>query len=215
MRRNFESGLKWCAGFLLAAFLLTPSSAEALVLYNSATVAFAGGKLQTGRLFRDHVPSDWSVSKTFPGVSDSSLQFAYQLFDVDPCVTPYIQISVDDPSASFFVSAYLDAYKPVNTGPNFGLDVNYLADAGSSGNSYGNPGFFQLYDPSLDPLVLVANEFRPGGGSGKSLGLLVEGFMDVNYTDPQFTCIPEPSAGVLTLAGGMLGLLVLRRRNKS
>ena len=96
--------------------------------------------------------------------------------------------------------------------PNRGLDVNYMGDAGGSGNFFGtDPRFFQVVDqtaansPSgFGTVIVVLNETTTtGAGLNSPVGVLVEGFSDTAFDE-----VPEPVTSTLLGAG----LLVLVAR---
>jgi hypothetical protein len=124
-------------------------------------------------------------------VLNTSASYHYEAFALSSILYPYIQISVDDLSgtAQTFVSAYLNAYAPNGTTPNYGLDVNYLGDEGNSGNLAGNPRAFQVALPVGSTLVLAVNDTSAtGDGIGQPFRLIVEGFTDTNFSEA-----PEPA----------------------
>jgi hypothetical protein len=201
--------------FLLAlsamAGLLVCTTTRAAVLLDTTAALSAADPTQLGRLSRNGVSSDWSTAKPFPGVINTGISYHFRTFTVDPNVlgTPFIQVSVDDPQSAIFISAYLDSYSPSSVPPNNGLDTNYLGDTGQSGNNFGNPAFFQVIVPAGHLLVLAANDvIGNGGGLGQTFGLLVEGFIDTEFTDPA-AAAPEPSTAVLSATG--LAILALAR----
>jgi hypothetical protein len=191
---------------LLLAF--GPSFAQADLVFESGSVVFAQSGTQFGRLLRNGTPSDWSAPEPFPGVLGAPTARAYEKFTLNVGPYSFIQISLDDPTFTFFDAAYLGSYNPVNVGPNYGLDVNYLGDAGFSGDVFGNPTFFQIQVPVNSNLVVVLNEVDPDTGAGKNFDLLVEGFIDANFDG-----VPEPSPilplGILTT---LLVLVSVKRR---
>jgi hypothetical protein len=194
---------------LFAVFVLSAAMAHAEVIYlspsdyPSSLGIFSPTGTQLGRLNRNGVPSDWSASKSFPGVFNPATIYNYQVFDVNVGLYPFIQIEFDDPYAAFFASAYLGSYAPAN------LALNYLGDPGSSGNPFGNPNYFQVQVPINTELLIVINETTHNGGIGLPFGLMVEGFYDTNFTDA--TNVPEPSTILLVCAGmALLPLLLLR-----
>jgi hypothetical protein len=184
---------------LLIAFAI---SVNADVIFDSGTATFSATGTQFGRIFRDGNASVWGASKPFPGVSGAPTPRAYELFTVDTGIYPLIQISFDDPSALLFVAAYNGSFNPVNSGPNFGLDVNYLGDPGSS-EPFGNPSFFQIAVTPGTILAIPINEVTPGTGANLPFELLVEGFCTpdfggaVNGACPASSTVPEPTSMVL------------------
>lgn len=179
--------------------------AQATVIYDSGTHLFNPIGTQFGRLSRNGVPSDWSTPKAFPGVIGAPSLRAFELFTVNSGPFSFIQINFDDPAIRFFDSAYITAYAPANTSPNFGLDVNYLGDPGLS-QPFGFPNFFQIVVPPHTDILIPVNEVTPGGGGGGSFALQVEGFYDAAYSD-----VPEPS-GFLLAGSGALVMIILRWR---
>ncbi|MFT3743061.1 MAG: MBG domain-containing protein [Pyrinomonadaceae bacterium] len=200
MRKAFLTYL-----FLFLIVVAAASTSMAATLVNTSVTLTAADPTQLGRLSRSGVPSDWSVGKAFPGVLNAATSYNYQTFTVDPLASgyPYVQISMDDTasSPSLFVSAYLDAYLPGS------LSTNYLGDAGSSGNSFLNPGFFQVVVPAGHQLVIVVGQSASGAaGLGTPINIRVEGFTDTQYSDiaifpPVFT----PSAAISRQQGSTGG----------
>jgi hypothetical protein len=177
---------------------------------------------QLGRLSRNGIPQDWVGSEPFPGVINPATSYFYQTYSVNVGADTFIQITFDDVSTSEFASAYVGAYLPNSAGsPNFGFDTNWLGDAGTSGNFFGvDPVFFQVIVPANSDLVVVVNNTTGGAVlpvSNSTYNLLVEGFIDQNFTDaPSTSSVPEPSGLVLmTAALGAIGLAQLRRRKRS
>jgi len=129
---------------------------------------------------------------------------------------PYIQVTFDDVSGSAltFASAYLGSYDPNALEPNNGLDINYLGDAGASGNYFGtDPRAFQVIVPVHDTLVVVVNGTgtMTNPATGQPYRVLVEGFTDTNFDDT----IPEPASMGLT-GSALAGIALagyMRRRN--
>jgi hypothetical protein len=118
---------------------------------------------------------------------------------------------MDSVPGNTFASAYLPPYSPSSVPPNHGLDVNYLGDAGSSGNYFGtDPVSFEVFVPKFTNFLVVVNTSSPTG-IGQPFTLTVQGFLD-----DQFTSTPEPGSLVL-LSTGLLGIsgLVRRKWNRS
>lgn len=193
-------------GLVLVMTCITAAGAGAVTLLDTGFVEFEATGEQFGQLFWNTVPSDWSAPKPFPGVSSATDRLKYQTFELDPGDRPYVQVIFEDPASAFFISAYGPAFAPVEAGPRYGLDVNYLGDAGWQGDFYGNPQFFQLYDPGLVPLVMVITEVYPGIGNEREFSLLVEGFYGRDYSE-----VPEP-ATLLLLGSGLCALICCRSR---
>ena len=191
------------------AVLAMAATAPAAVILDTTGALTAGDPTQLGRLARDGVASDWSVSKAFPGVTNANTTYRYTTFTVNVGITPYIQINFDDPTGVFFSSAYLGSYLPNPVPANRGLDTNYLGDDGSSGNPFSNPSYFQVVVPANQNLVIVVNETTANGGIGLNYGLQIEGFMDTSFTEPPASGgVPEPST--VLLSGAALALLAVR-----
>ncbi|HQR20947.1 MAG TPA: PEP-CTERM sorting domain-containing protein [Burkholderiaceae bacterium] len=187
----------------VALWLCIPLAATATVIFDSGAQNFFPTGTQFGRVTRDGNPSVWGVSKPFPGVVGAPTARGYELFTVNSGAFNQLQITLDDPTFSLFVVAYLNSFNPVNSAPNYGLDVNYLGDAGFT-QPFGNPSVFQI-DVALNSLILLSiNEINPGAGRGQPLHLIVEGFAA--------TTVPEPST--LALLGLVVSGLALARRRK-
>jgi hypothetical protein len=181
--------------FLTAlVFVLLPLQAHAAVIFDTITALDYADLSQLGRLNRNGVPSDWSAPKPFPGTINTTTTYQYQTFNVNVGDFSYIQIIMDDPAANVFASAYLGSYNP-----GAGLDVNYLGDAGQSGNHLGvDPLVFQVVVPPHSDLVAVVNT-TSALGIGETFRLTVEGFYDSEYSD--VPGVPEPSTFLLFGAG--------------
>ena len=188
---------------LICVSIFWIAAAQASILMTvTDDVLVAGDPTQLGRLSRNGVPSDWSGLKAFPGDINLTTSYHYRTYVIPVPLTPYIQITVDDPVAAVFSSAYMNSYNPASK------STNYLGDGGFSGNFFpGAPLFFQVVVPTGSDLVLVIND--PGAGNiglGKPYSLVVEGFTDTNFSDPT----PEPST--LFLSGGGLAAAAFAAR---
>jgi hypothetical protein len=199
------------AVWTLVVLLLSVREAAAIPILDTGTLIFATTGTQFGRLTRNGVPSDWASPKSFPVVFGAPTPRAYDLFTVNAGPYPYLQILLDDPSAALFASAYLGAFTPVNSAPNYGLNVNYLGDPGVS-QPFGNPSFFQIVVAPFSTVLIPINELNPGGGTGAPFNLLVEGFFDTSYNDT-VPPVPEPTA--FALLGSGAALLAAIRRKKT
>jgi hypothetical protein len=166
---------------------------------------------QQGRLLRDGVPSDWTGFKPFPGTFANATTFRYEALAVPISPYPFLQISVDDPNGAIFAAGYFNSYHPDPLARNLGLDVNYLGDAGSSGNPFGNPSAFQIFipNPSANHLVVVVTGLVPSISS--PFRILVEGFYDPQYNDT--TPVPEPASAGLGAAALAVFFVWLKRRS--
>ena len=194
---------RFCRGAFLTASMLC--CAQAAVLLDTGFVSFAQTGIQFDRIARDGSASTWGSAKPFPGTLGDPRPRAYEAFTVDSGPYPFLQISLDDPLARLFVAAFLNSFNPVNSPPNFGLDVNYLGDPGSS-QPFGNPSFFQIQVAPNSLIVLPVNEVSPGGGAGTSFNLIVEGFGNSSFGD-----IPEPGS-IWLIVAGIVVMAVARAR---
>ena len=90
--------------------------------------------------------------------------YRYRTYQVNVGQTPFIQVLFDSLSADTFISAYDTSYNPNSAGaPNFGFNVNWLGDAGTSGNLFpADPLFFQVVSQVDHQLVLVVSEANSG-----------------------------------------------------
>ena len=165
---------------------------------------------QTGRVVRDNVLSDWSTPKDFPGVINPGSNFYYEAFVIPNITLPYIQIDFYDVnnSAATFAAAYLNAYLPGGSAPNYGLNTNYLGDGGASGNfGPGNPRSFQVLVPTGNNLVVEVSS--TGSALNPPFQFLVEGFFNSNFSN-----VPGPAtAYLLPLSALIAGGWALARRS--
>ena len=203
---------------LLAVAAVGTALSNGAVIYDSGVTALTSSDpIQEGRINRTGVPSNWSSAKVFPGILNPSFGYAYDTYAVTNVLFPYIQITFDDVSGSAltFASAYLGSYDPNVKAANNGLDINYLGDAGSSGNYFGtDPIAFQVVVPVHDTLLVVVNGTGTAANPavGQPYRILVEGFTDTSFDD----AIPEPaSMGLTAVTLLAAAILVLVRRKKS
>ncbi len=210
LRRYCRCSLAWMGVF----FFFACGAAEATLMFAGTSSITGPDPTQLGRLSRNGVPQDWTGSEPFPGVIDATIAYHYTTLNLDLTAleAPYaayggfIQISFDSLAATTFLSAYLDAYDPLN------LATNWLGDPGRSGNFFGvDPLFFQVVVPAGHHLILVLNETATNGGLDLPGDILVEAFADTDFTDltPRPTA-PEP--GTLDLLVGGLAVLLAARR---
>jgi len=196
-----------------ALMLMSAASAlsQADILFDITDQLVAGDPTQLGRLSRNGIQQDWAGSETFPGVINSTTSYHYTTYSVNVGFTPFIQIDFDSFNTSnTFISAYDVSYNPDSAGaPNFGFDVNWLGDAGASGNFFGlDPRFFNVIATPNTNLIVVVNDTVAGsGGLLQPYHLTVEG-----YVDADFTPTPEPSMFVVCFAGLAVILFVTRFR---
>jgi hypothetical protein len=193
--------------------------AQASVLYTGTVSLLSTDSTQLGRLNRDTIIPDWSFEKDFPGVFNPTLTYHYEAISVFvPSWFPFLQIQIDSNSGNIFASAYDTSYNPNPIAANRGLDINYLGDAGASGNFFGtSPRFFQIVDQTAansasgGMLVVVLNETTTNGGLNSPVGVLVEGFSDTDFNE----VTPEPVSATLLGAGLLVLAARYRRRGMS
>jgi PEP-CTERM motif-containing protein len=205
---------------LLVVLVLASGSAQAATILDVSAALSLSDPIQLGRLSRNAIQQDWAGSEPFPGVINPTTPYHYRAFLLNVGLTPYIQINFDSISANTFVSAYQTSYRP-NTpgapvgGPNYGFDVNWLGDAGVSGTNFGNPLFFQVLVPqNFNLLVIVNNTGAADLGVGDPFRLLVEGFVDSQFTEPG-AAVPEPASLLLGSLGFAAVALHRRARQRS
>jgi hypothetical protein len=195
------------------ALLLTLAAgmARADIVFDTLDQLVATDPIQLGRLSRNGIQQDWGGSEPFPGIINPAVSYHYTTYKVKVGVTPFIQVDFDSNSLLTFVSAYENSYSPDSAGPpNHGFDVNWLGDAGSSGNFFGvDPLFFNVIAPANSDLIVVVNETTPSSGLLQPYHLTVEGYLDSN-----FTSTPEPSLLVLCI-GAMVVMFTTRTWKRS
>src|ERR1041385_4521629 len=130
---------------ILGAILLSSwAPALALDLLATSYTLTANDPTQSGRLSRNGIPSDWSSTKSFPGITSNGAVH-FKTFAINPAGVPFVQVDIDDPGGLFVASAYLDSYNPASP------STNYLGDAGNNGNAgsiAADPAFFQIIVPA-------------------------------------------------------------------
>jgi hypothetical protein len=166
-------------GRLVVVLLVATGSARAQCILEVTSALTATDPVQQGRLSRNGIPQDWSGTETFPGVLNVTTAYHYHVYSVTVRNTPFIQINFDSVSSHTFVSAYDTSYTP-----QAGLGINWLGDAGLSGNfPPPSPLFFQVRIPQNHDLLLVVNNTLAGNvGVGDPFQLMVEGFADAQFT---------------------------------
>jgi hypothetical protein len=200
---------------LLGSLFLLGGLAQAAVLYTATITLVSTDPTQLGRLSRNGIIADWSSQEPFPGTLNPTTSYHYEAIPVFvPNWFPFLQITIDSNNANIFASAYNTSYLPNPIAPNGGLDINYMGDAGGSGNFLPNdPRFFQVVDhtaansPSGGTVLVVLNETTTNGGLNSPVGVLVEGFSDTNFDE----VTPEPVTSTL-LGAGLLVLAARYRR---
>jgi PEP-CTERM motif len=192
-----------CKAFVL--LLLAAGTARAVPILDVTSSLSLSDPTQMGRLSRNGVPQDWVGSEPFPGVINASTAYHYTTFSVNVGITPFIQIEFDANFPNTFVSAYLESYDPTSEAT---IATTWLGDAGFSGPLFGfDSVFFQVFVPANQNLVVVVNNTN-SLGIGDPFRVLVEGFIDTQYTDP---AAPVPEPDTLLLSGGGLLLLAVGR----
>lgn len=182
--------------------LLAATSTRATTILDVTGALTLTDPTQLGRLSRNGIPQDWSGGEPFPGVINTTTTYRYHTYLVNVGATSFIQIDVDSLSGNTFFSAYDTSYLPDSAGsPNLGFDTNWLGDAGRSGNPVpGDPLFFQVVVPTNHNLLVVLNNTAgANAGVGDPFHLIVEGFIDTEFTDP--APVPEPATLLLAASG--------------
>ncbi len=193
------------------AAILSVGPAEATEVLPYTTISLTGSDAtQQGRLTRARPPSDWSTMTPFPGITNPGVTYEYRT--VDAVFAPnasqdvYYEVTVDDPDAVIFASAYNRTYDPVAP------EAVYLGDEGSSGNYFpGDPSFFDILVPAGGALRLVFNSV---GAADEPFAYQVSAFSDTMY-DEDFAApgVPEPTLWSMFIVGFGLAGSSLRRRH--
>jgi hypothetical protein len=197
-------------GALVVMIALAATTARAAVLLDVSSALSLSDPFQLGRLSRNNIPQDWTGGEPFPGVINPTTSYRYHTYAVNVGLTPFVQVLFDSISTDTFISAYDTSYLPGSAGaPGFGFNVNWLGDAGGSGNFFGvDPLFFQVLAQTNHLLVLVVSEtVGANAGVGDPFHLTAEGFVDSEFND-----VPEPGSLLLGAIG--VGLATLRRRRR-
>ena len=215
---------------LLGSLILCGGLARADVLYTGTITLLSTDPTQLGRLNRDGNIPDWSAPKPFPGALNLTTSYHYEAISVQvPSGLSFLAITIDSNDANIFASLYDTAYLPDSSALNRGLDVNYLGDAGGSGNFFGtSPRFFQVVDQTaansmsgFATVLLVLNETVTNAGLNSPVDVLVEGFCDTDF-DGLGQCtgggtgggaVPEPGT-LAPLCAGLIVLVAAYRRNR-
>src|SRR5437879_4375384 len=93
-----------------ASLLAFSGAANAADLVNVSGTLGASDPIQSGRLGRNGVPSNWTAAKNFPGTTNTSIFYRYRTFAVSVGASSFVQVIIDDPNAALFASAYLNSY---------------------------------------------------------------------------------------------------------
>jgi hypothetical protein len=184
---------------------------QADILFDITDQLIASDPTQLGRLSRNGIQQDWAGSEPFSGVINPTTSYHYTTYPVNVGITPFIQIDFASINTSnTFISAYDVSYAPDSAGAaNFGFDVNWLGDAGASGNFFGvDPRFFNVIaTPNTNLIVVVNDTDAASAGLLQPYHVTVEG-----YVDADFTPTPEPSMFLACFAGLAVILFVTRFR---
>ena len=199
-------------GALLAAVLSSQSASATEVLAYTTVSLSSLDAMQQGRLTRARPPSDWSTSTPFPGITNPAVSYEYRIveasFAPNALQDVYYEITVDDPDAVIFASAYSGPYDANAPG------VRYLGDEGSSGNYFpGDPSFFQVIVPVGETLRLVFNSV---GLPDEPFAYQVSAFSDTMYDEDFKTnaTVPEPATWAMFITGfGLIGSAARRRKS--
>jgi hypothetical protein len=180
----------------------------------SGSVSLTSADLQQfGRLSRNAVPQDWAGDEIYPGEINSGTAYSYATLGISfaPNATQdvYYDITFDDVASDLFASAYLGSYDPANKA------LNWLGDAGTSGNYFGTDAlFFDVVVPAGQTLLLVFNSTNNTGPTSTA-NYFVQAFSDSEYDEnfPQAPGVPEPAGWAMMLVGfGAVGGLMRGRR---
>jgi hypothetical protein len=185
---------------VLAAMFVASQLSGAVITSGEVTLD-AGDSTQTGRVFRNAIPSEWGATKAFPGITSNTSTFNWESVAFNTGAFNQIQISYSfargDGNTNIFGVAYGASYNPAD------LAAGYLGDPGSSvTQSFPGPQVFRL-DTALNADILLVFSTSSTTGFG-TVGYTVEGFS---------SAVPEPATfGCLGL-GLALFALKLRRRS--
>jgi hypothetical protein len=174
---------------ILATSLAAPVAYADILLDTTGSVMLTD-PTQLGRLSRNGDPQNWGGVEPFSGVINTTTTYHYTTFFVEVGLTPFIQIDFNG-SANVFVSAYLGSYNPAS------MSTNWLGDAGFSGLLFGTdvPFFDVKVAPNSIIAIVVNNTAGGNGGVGDPFHLIVEGYIDAEFTSS--ARVPEPSTLLL------------------
>ena len=186
-------------------------AAHAKTITNFTTTLTTANATELGRFSRNSVPQDWSGSETYPGVINTTTPYYYAVYSFSSALfagAPYVEINTFEVANTlvYFLAAYAGSYNANNR------SVNWLGDAGFSGNYQTNDGGdFQVILPSGSDLILVLNTTGGGtAGLGTAININVAAYADTLYSEP--TPVPEPSAWLMLGTGLFATAGAVRRK---
>jgi hypothetical protein len=200
-------------GLIVACSLAPPAYA---VDVTSGSISLStSDNVQLGRLSRNGVPQDFASDEAYPGEVNPTVSYAYKTlpvaFAANASQDVYYDITFDDADTDLFASAYLNSYDPANKA------LNWIGDAGTSGNYFGVDAlFYDVVVPKGNSLLLVFNGTIPGLAPTSTANYFVQAFSDSEYNENFATAsaVPETTTWVMMLAGfGLIGFAVRRRQS--
>ncbi len=179
------------ARVLILGTSLAAAVAHADILLDTTGAVMAGDPTQLGRISRQGIAQNWAGGEAFGGIANPGVTYHYTTYFVNVGITPFIQIDFNG-SANTFVSAYLGSYDPTSK------TTNWLGDPGNSGLIFGTdvPFFDVKVAPNSVIEIVVNNTAAGNGGVGDPFQLIVEGYIDAEFT-PSAVRVPEPSTLLL------------------
>ncbi len=157
---------------------------------------------QTGRTFRDAVPSTCPTPKAYPG--DLTGTYHYKTHSItnatatNQCVT--VALTNPDAAAHVFLVAYNGSFNPAN------LSQNYLADSGTSAIS-GSPTSMDVVVPPNATVILVTSEVTANSTFSANYTIEVTApncsslLRTAEGGKAAFTLYPNPTSGTLFVNG--------------
>lgn len=135
-----------------------------LPTYSKITATASG--TQTGRLFRDAVPS--TCSSTSPFTVFGSGTNAYEAYTFKAASSGCLNLNVSATDVNLYISVYSGSYNPAN------YTINGVGQQGSSA-----VGTFACPVTAGQTYVLVIQETNPGSGAGKSYSVSLDNIANV------------------------------------
>jgi hypothetical protein len=121
---------------------------------------------QTGRIFRDGVPSTCGTTKAFPGFGDTSGTRRFDSYTFNSCRNTCTQVDVtSNNNVNLFTAAYSPSFSSGN------IQTNYIGDAGLSGT----PMSYGIDTLGGQSYAVVVHEVPPGGGVGTQYTVQISG----------------------------------------